>query len=319
MDNEKELMGQETEEVTEVVEEITEEVIEEVAEESVSEEAEEVVAEESEMEIVVEEAPVKKTLSKVYLCDECGAVTECEICPVCQKELTIDEAYVCKAETEVLKNKKTVKNVIKAVVAVAAVAVIAVVGVYGYRNWYNPYNHTKAYKDINFGDTIGDVIEEYGITLEEYLKGSNLPSDMAKSTYVYVANQFVPVASAIEGSGMTAQQYINDIIGMEGEFSDDVTVGEIESKMTLKQMLGVETEEDLEKAKEQYGIRKEATLDTLFEEVRADVYKKIYENQQKEEAEEKAAAQAEAEMEAEAKEAEANSETEKAEEAPEAE
>lgn len=298
MDNEKELMNQENEETTEEITEVVEEVTEEVTEDSAEEATEE----------VIEEAPVKKTLKKVYLCDECGAICESEICPVCQKELTIEEAYACKAQTVIEKNKKIVKNTVMALIALAVVVVIAIGGIYAYRNWYNPYN--QQYKEINFGDTIGDAIEEYDITLKEYLEASDLPSDMAKSTYIYVANQFIPVSAAIEGSGMTPQEYINGIIGLEGEFSDDVTVGEVESKMTLSQMLGVETEEELQNAKEQYGIRKEATLDTLFEEVRAEVYKKLDENQQKQESEAKAAAQAQAEMEAEAKEAEAEENTE---------
>lgn len=275
MDNEKELMGQETEEIIEEVEEAVEEISEEVAEDAVEEAIEE----------IVEEAPAKKRLTKVYLCDECGAITENEVCPVCQKELTDEEAYVCKEQSQVLKNKKTVKNVVKGVIAVAVVALVAFVGVYGYRNWYNPYNHTEAYKDINFGDTIADLLEEHDITLKEYLKASDLPSDMAKTTYVNVANQFVPVSSAIQGSGMTPQQYINEVIGMEGEFSDDVTVGEIESKMTLAQMFGVSTEEELNEMKELYGVRQEATLDTLFEEVRAEVYKTIEAKQAEQEAE----------------------------------
>ncbi len=287
MDNEKELMGTETEEVVEALEETTEaleeisaDAVEEVAE--MTEEATEEVQEEA-----IEEAPPKKTLSKVYLCDECGAICETEICPVCQKELTVEEAYVCKAQTAVDKNKKIAKNVVIAVLSVAAVVLLFFAGRFVYTDIYNPYNHTEEYKDINFGDTIADQIKEYDVSLKEFLEASNLPSDMAKSTYLYVAKQFVTVADAIEGSGMTAQDYITQIIGMEGEFDDDVTVGEIESKMNMRQMFGIETEEELAQVKATYDLKDDVTLDTVFKDIRAQVYKKAYETEQKQKAEEK--------------------------------
>ena len=280
MDNEKEIFDNQASEVTEEIEETIEEVLEEAVED------EETVDMAGDAPEVAEE-PEKKVLEKVYLCDVCGVICEGEICPECGKELTKEEAYICKSQVAVEKARKLRKIILSVIIAVAVIVGVVFAGLYIYKEVYNPYNHGK-YKDLAFGDTMGEIAEELGMDFEELLESNGLPKDMGKSTYERVAINYIPVKAQAEQYGMTVQEFVEQAYGLEGEFDEDITRGELEEQLTVGKAFGLETEEDLASFKEEYGLDESVTLETKFAEVRRDFYKAQYEQQKKAEEEAKA-------------------------------
>ena len=272
MDNEKELQ----------TEELTEEIKTDAVEETV-ETVEDVPAEEA----PVEEAPAKKTtVEKVYLCSECGQVTEDEVCPVCQKALTKEELFVCKAQTQIEASKKTTKKVVAIVVAIAVIIAVIFGGLCIYKNVYNPYNHGE-YKELAFGKTLGELAKEQGMDCcgkgyKKFLEENGYAENMPKSTYVYVAMQLVKMGDLISEEqlqmyGMTLEDFFNEYgLGDKG-FDKNTTRGEFEGAQTMKDYFGVETEEDFNKVLEQNPELKELnlTLDTQFKDVRKAIYEVI--------------------------------------------
>ncbi len=293
MDNEKNLIDNEVEETEEVVEEVVEETVEmteEVTEESTDEITEEVV--EDAIEVVAEEVvEEKKVLKKVYLCDACGAICEEEVCPKCGKELTKEEAYICKSQVAAEKAKKTTIAVVSTIIAIAVIVGAIFAGMYIYKEVYNPYNHGE-YKDLAFGDTMGEIAEEIGMDYDELLESNGLPADMPKSTYERIAINYIPIKTQAAQYGMEVQEFIEQVYGLEGEFDEDITRGELEEQLTVGLAFGLETEEDLASFKEEYGLAETVTLDTKFAEIRTDFYKAQYEQQKAAEVEAAAAEEA---------------------------
>lgn len=270
MENEKNNFDLE-QETTEVLDEVTEEAMEapEVLEDVV-EAVEEVATEE--VEEVAQEEPQKKTLSKVYVCDECGLVCEDAFCGNCQKELT--DEYVCTPADIVAKAKKRNKSVWTAAIAVVAVVVVAFVAKFLYLEVYNPYNHDKENKFLAYGNTLAEAADDAGYSYKTYLELNKIPSNMPKSTYEGVANMYITVQSIAENYGMDAKSYI-EALGVEGDFGDDATVAEVQDEMTIDVAFGV-TEENLPEFLEFYGLDDSVTLETKFKEIKEQFLKAQY-------------------------------------------
>ena len=274
MDNEKnnidleQEVSEATEEITEVVEETVEETVEEAVEEISEEAAEEIPAE-----------PEKKVLTKVYLCDSCNKICEDAYCDVCDKELT--DAYICTPEEKIIASKKRNKNILVTVCAVVAVVVLAFVGKFVYFEVYNPYNSAKGNEYLCYGDTLEDLAKEAGYDYKTFLELNNLPSSMPKSTYVNVAGLYIPVKGMAERYGVSVQEYIENS-GIEGEFSDDVTMGEVQDELSIETYFGLFDDGALADLKKEYGLDDSVTMDTKFKEIKEKVYKHNYDEYMKE-------------------------------------
>lgn len=278
MSEEKKFENEEltTEEITEVVEETVEEVeaAEEVVEEAVEEIAEE--AEEAEAayneyedEISAEEA------DQAEYSDEEG-------------EIVFDEEAVADLENLDGVNKANTNTTTLAIGAVAALVVIAVAVLYfmGYFGiWFNKYN--KQYIDTT-GRTIEDVAEASGMTLKEFLKEYDLPSNMPKNTYESAAFYTMPAEKAAEIYGMAFEDLKEQL-----QLGDDVDPkdpwGEVEGEVTFNVYVG--GEEYVQQVKELYGLGDEINGETKWKEIRP-----LIDAKQKEmrEEQEKLAAEAEA-------------------------
>ena len=231
-----------------------------------------------ETEEVEEEFPLIG-LEKVYLCDECGTVTTELYCPHCQKAMTPEETYICKPQLEVERNKKTIKTVIIAILAVVVLAagVLAIM----HFTKKNPYN-TGEYKDLAFGQTIGEVAYEEGMIYEKYLEMNGFPADMPEDTYYYVAIQYRRMFEEETFEGMSEEE-INQMLQMQFSeleltdkgFTKDSLYGEVIGGVKLKYFFGVQTEEDVEMFKSMYPQFKDIqfTPETTFKEIRVDFYK----------------------------------------------
>ena len=274
MDNEKNNIDLEQEN-NEAVEEVTE-VLEDVVEDAVEETVEEIAEE------AVEEAPAepeKKVLTKVYVCDSCNKICEDAYCADCEKELT--DEYICTPAEKVLALKKRNKNILVTVCAVVAVVVLAFVGKFVYFEVYNPYNSAKGNEYLCYGDTLEDLAKEAGYDYKTFLELNNLPANMPKSTYVNVAGLYIPVKGMAERYGVSVQEYIENS-GIEGEFSDDVTMGEVQDELTIETYFGLFDDGALADLKQEYGLDDSVTMDTKFKEIKDKVYKHNYDEYMKE-------------------------------------
>lgn len=274
MDNEKDLL--QNEEVTEEEVENTEVL------ENAEEAAENVDVSEETVTGTEEAVPAFiPTLDKVYRCEACGTLTTDETCPKCQKEMTKEEAYICKKQVVAENNKKTAKIV---VIAVLAVAIIAA-GIVAFMHFTkkNPYN-TGEYKDLAFGQTVGEVANEEGIIYERFLEDNGLPKDMPEDTFYYVALQYKTLGSMYDEDtlkmyGMTVdeaiQQELKSVELDDKGFTKDTLYGEFLGEVKLKYYFGVDSDEDIEKFKEQYPRFKDINMtpETPFKEIREEFYK----------------------------------------------
>lgn len=270
-------------------------------ENTVEEEVKEVPVEDA---VFAEETPVVPVSQKIYCCDACGVFTSAEICPTCQKTMTAEEAYILKKQTEVERTRKTVRTAIIAVVIVVILAVAALFGIHLHNK--NLYNNGK-YKELAFGQTIGEMAEEEGMLFDRYLEEHGYPSNMSEATYYYVALQNRTLGDICDEEsiqmyyGMTVDEYLNEMfasVELEDKgFNKDTLYGDFAGEMKLQYFLGVESDEDIEEFKEantQFADI-EMTPDMTFKEIRTAFYKAEESERVKEEEEENSTVADEAE------------------------
>lgn len=268
MDNEKDLLQNEENNTEETNKETIESAVEET--ECVEEFGE------------VSEKPAAEVSKKIYCCEACGTLTDSENCPKCQKTMTSDEAYICKKQTEVERTRKTIKTAVIAalIVVILAVGVLFVLHIHN-KNLYNK----GEYKELAFGQTIGEMAEEEGMLFDKYLEEHGYPENMSEATYYYVALQNRTLGDICDEEsikmyyGMTIDEYLEEMfesVELEDKgFDKDTLYGEFSGEMKLKYFLGVESEEDIEDFKEanpQFADI-EMTPDMTFKEIRTAFYK----------------------------------------------
>ena len=197
------------------------------------------------------------------------------------------------------------KLLIIGIISVVAAALIGT-GVYFYVNIRNaPYNYL-GYINVS-GETIGNIAEYYGSSLDEFLEMHGLPADMPADTDETAAYNTIP-------TGVIAGLYGMDVETLKKEYEIPDTVGKIPMRMkivdlispkfnvgdtinedtpwgiaegeaTLRGYMGTDDEEALEEVKSMYGLDDSVTFDTQWKDIRDIVEKQQLEQRKKAEEE----------------------------------
>lgn len=175
------------------------------------------------------------------------------------------------AELEVPKKKK---SFVPFVIIAAGIVVLAAALFIGYKMTYNPYNH-MGYINVS-GKTIGDIAEEYGMTLDEFLAEYGLPADMRADTEETAASYMIPISKIIANYGIDFETFA-EYYGFDESVTADTPWGEALDSMSLNDMVG---EENLEEFIEEYELGDKVTGETKWGEVRRTVDKINYAKQQ---------------------------------------
>ncbi|MGM9552302.1 MAG: hypothetical protein ACI3XA_08625 [Clostridia bacterium] len=238
MDENKNEILEETENVTE---EVTEEVSEEVSEEVAEEVAEETAFEENATEEAVEDS------------------TEAE------KYVSIESLI---AEIKSLKLKNRVLSVILAVI-IAALVIFA--GAKAYMS-YNPYNHMGFYNTS--GMTIADMARMSGMTVEEIIEQYQLPDNVKENTYYDVIQYLMPTSVVVEMYGMDFET-AKERFMFPDEVTGETLWLDAEATIPLSVYIG--TGDTLANFVKEYNLPETVTEDTLWGEIREQVLKFEYE------------------------------------------
>lgn len=177
------------------------------------------------------------------------------------------------------------KSKVGVIVAIVVAVVIVAVALITSTMEFNKYN--KPYVDIT-GETIQDMLDESGMTLEEFLQANSLPEDMPADTTLTAAQYYIPTGKVAEAKGVDFQ-ILKAVYGLGDDVTAETPWGEAEGKIRVGQYIG---EENLEKFKAEYDLGDEVTADTLWGEIRNTVsekYNEIRKEKEKEAANEAAA------------------------------
>ncbi len=164
------------------------------------------------------------------------------------------------AAAEHVKKKLSVKAIIGIVAAVVVIAAASIFAVNS-KDWFNPY--TKDYVDVD-GITIGEIADQMGMELSDFLAYYDLPEDMPESTPEKAAFYNIPSGKYAEMNGLEFSE-LAELLGWDESITEETTIGDALDKTKLSNYVG---EENLEAFKEQYGLDDSVTGDTLWGEVR---------------------------------------------------
>ena len=139
------------------------------------------------------------------------------------------------------------------------------------KDWFNPY--TKDYIDVD-GISIGEIADQMGMELSDFLAYYDLPEDMPESTPEKAAFYTIPAGKYAEMNRMEFSE-LKDLLGWGDDITEDTTIGDALDQTKLSNYVG---DENLEAFKEEYGLGDDITGDTLWGEVR-----NIVDQKQKEE------------------------------------
>lgn len=149
-----------------------------------------------------------------------------------------------------------------AIIAVVVAVVVIAAAIITSQIEFNKYNK-MGYIDIS-GQTIGDIIKEQGITLDEFLETYSLPEDMPASTTESAAYYNIPTGKVAEMYGMDFDT-LKAALNLGDEVTAETTWGEAEGMVKFADYIG---EENVDSFKAQYGLGDEITGDTPWKEIR---------------------------------------------------
>ena len=182
--------------------------------------------------------------------------------------------------------KKPTGMIIGAIVLIVVIAAAICCKFYGGK-LFNKYNR-MGYINTT-GNTIADIADAEGMTLEEFLEEYQLPKDMPANTEESTAYYSIPTGKMAEMYGVDFETLKTEL-----QISEDVTEetpwGEAEG--TIKVGVYVGGEENLANFKEYYGLGDEVTADTPWEEIRNKVDQKNKEDNEAAKKEKEEAAKA---------------------------
>lgn len=258
--------------------------------EKVTPENEEVLETEISAEDFVEEEEVTEEITEENteeavedIVDESDAEEINESDDVVLNEQIVEEVLEEIEETVVKKSKKPA--IIAIVVVILAIAAFLV---------YNAFSGDK-YNKMGYGNpygrTVGDVITELGITLDEFKTNYSLPEDITEDTEEMAAYYMIPVRVFAQMYGVDYEQFkqaynipaettpsepttiIGKIKALFGVYDiqpidENTPWGIVMDELTLGSYVG---EENLETFKQYYGIETEITAETKYKEVRKEV------------------------------------------------
>lgn len=149
-----------------------------------------------------------------------------------------------------------------AIVAIVVALVVIVLAVITSMMEFNKYNK-MGYVDIS-GQTVGDLAEAQGISLEEFLEMYDLPADMPASTTESAAYYNIPVGRIAEMYGMDFET-LKGTLNLGAEVTEDMPWGEAEGEVLLADYVGAE---NVDGFKAQYNLGDEVTGETKWKEIR---------------------------------------------------
>lgn len=282
--NEEKNFNEENEEVEAVTNEVP---AEEVSDEAVNAEEtpEDTAAEETPIETLAEDAPIledtsAETTDTIDAVDAAVEETIIEAAAADSEESVLNEQTTEQTdEFGVAENQVAAENVavtkkknVGAIVAVAAVIVVVAAIIVALITLspmlFNKYNR-QGYVNIS-GQTVGEVAEQSGMELEDFLDEFGLPKDMPANTTEAAAYNNIPFSKMAQTYGRTTDEF-REMLKLPAEVVDDTPWGEAINQATLGAYVG---EDYIEEFKEYYGLGEEVTADTLWGEVRQQVEEK---------------------------------------------
>lgn len=226
-----------------------------------------------------EEAPIEEAAEDVVSTEEADddiAAVEDEIfttqeeAPVFDTDITPEIPEV--PDMAAAPKKSGAGKVVAIVILVVVILAAAGFAVYKYMT-RNPYNEL-GYINVS-GRTIGEMAEQAGTTLDEFLAEYSLPADMPADTEESAAYYSIPTRKIAEMYGMEVAD-LKEVLGLGDDVTEETPWGEAEGKAPLGKYIG---EDYLEQFKQEYDLGDDVTADTLWGEVRNIVDKKTLEQQ----------------------------------------
>ncbi len=135
------------------------------------------------------------------------------------------------------------------------------------------------YVDIT-GRTVGELAEDMGITLEEYIAQYDLPRNLPSLVSETEVNYTIPVKRMAEIYGMKFEE-LKNMYNLPDSVDENTTWGEAIGYAKVEDMIG--DGNNVEKFKETFKLPDSVTGDTLWSEVREQVDEVKRENRLSEE------------------------------------
>ncbi len=212
---------------------------------------------------------------------------------VAEDVIVTEPAYEKEYEAEVVApERKSSTGIIFTIIACVISLVIVVFAFITSANT-NKYNN-MGYVDI-YGQTVQDMADAEGCSLEDFLEIYELPADMPADTNSNAAENMIPTKVYAEemtkyldsiksfvgiNENVSNFELFKLISGMPAEVTEDTPIGEAKGMVKLKYI--VQDEAELEEFRQKYGFDESVTLETEYKEIRnfVDNYtKKKYEEQ----------------------------------------
>lgn len=176
-------------------------------------------------------------------------------------EEAVEAAEIVPEEPEAVKKGSKVGAIIAVVVAIVVIAAAIITS----NMEFNKYNK-MGYVDIS-GQTIQDLADAQGITVEEFLEMYSLPADMPADTTEAAAYYNIPVGRISEMYGMDFET-LKTTLNLGAEVTAETPWGIAEGEIILSDYVGAD---NVDSFKAQYGLGDEVTGDTKWKEIRTAV------------------------------------------------
>ena len=128
---------------------------------------------------------------------------------------------------------------------------------------YNKYNE-EPYINI-YNNTLGDICEITGISLEEFLKENGFPEDMTEDTNEMVAFYMLTIENYAKLSDLPLDELILEAETLYGKkINKDTLYKDFENQLTVKDWIG---DSSIEEFKRVYELGDEVKEDTLYKDI----------------------------------------------------
>lgn len=128
---------------------------------------------------------------------------------------------------------------------------------------YNKYNE-EPYINI-YNNTLGDICEITGISLEEFLKENGLPEDMTEDTNEMAAFYMLTIENYAKLSDLPLDELILEAETLYGKkINKDTLYKDFENQLTVKDWIG---DSSIEEFKRVYELGDEVKEDTLYKDI----------------------------------------------------
>jgi hypothetical protein len=187
---------------------------------------------------------------------------------------TADVAYATAGLDQMAVPKKKAPYVLITAIVLVIVAVVGVLAYLGITHsyevsqlfskdyWNNKYNR-QGYVNVS-GRTIGEIADQFGMTLDEFKEEYSLPADMKENTTEAAALYNIPLSRRAQMFSMTVEQ-LKEEYELGDSVTENTTWGEAEGEIPLRKYVG---EDNVEEFKEEMGFGNSVTGETKWKKVR---------------------------------------------------